>query len=343
MHPLAPARRPTITIPAAAIVLSCATFGAQASTQPPARGSMAIASSSPLPPDLILHDAFGGDIVFADGSHAQMYDATWHGETVVVTRSDRHLDVTSVTVKGVEITGFTEGSDAVEHETLRVSDMPGTLTSTGSALSPASTRRKRSVENDLLPNRLTFHLMLHDDVGVSSQHIHAGYVAWWLADLQRNIVPGKKVDILYSKGIAGVTDIRYQYIGSLHDWSEAVGNYALEQHLPRTYKHKYLLIVGGLPEPGRYGRSWQKGTEGIASISGRYPELAHQFGHLLGAKHANAEVRFAHWWCESNMYAPSLTLRSNCYRYSNANMRLIDDYIRTGDGFVADKHWSEDR
>ncbi|PTR22448.1 hypothetical protein C8J98_11624 [Luteibacter sp. OK325] len=137
--------------------------------------------------------------------------------------------------------------------------------------------------------------------------------------------------------------MKYQFIGSLHDWSSVVGNYAREQHIPRTYKHKFVLIVNGLPEPARYGRSWQKGADGIASISGRYPELAHQLGHLLGATHRNAEVRFGGWWCETNMFAPSLLLRSNCYGYSTANMRSIDNYIRTGDGFAENSRWSEDR
>jgi hypothetical protein len=141
----------------------------------------------------------------------------------------------------------------------------------------------------------------------------------------------------------GVTDTRYQYLGSLHDWSDAVENFAEEQHIPRTYKHKFLLVVKGIPEPGRYGRSWQGGSEGIASISGRYPEVAHQLGHLLGARHADAEVRFNRWWCETSMYTPSLLLRSNCYTYSRANMRRIDDYVRTGQGFVERSRWSEDR
>jgi hypothetical protein len=185
--------------------------------------------------------------------------------------------------------------------------------------------------------------MLHDDVSDSSQHIHAGYIAWWLADLQRNIVHGKKVDVLYSKRIPGVTDTRYQLADSLHDWSDVIEAYATEQHIPRTYKHKFVLLVKGLTDPGRYGRSWQKGSDGIASISGRYPEVAHQLGHLLGANHSNAEVRFSGWWCETNMYAPSLLLRSNCYGYSSANKRLMNDYIKTGDGFVAGQRWSEDR
>lgn len=292
---------------------------------------------------LVVLEAFGGDIVFADGSHGQMYDATWHGSSVVVTRSGNHLDITSLSATGIGITGFTAGSDAVEYESL-----PAETTAEKGLPGPSSafavpSRTAAMTSEDLNPSRLTFHLMLHDDVGVNSQHIHAGYVAWWLADLQRNVLPGKKVDLLYSHRIPGVTDVKYKYIGSLHDWSDVVGHYALEQGIPRTYKHKFMLIVKGLPEPERHGRSWQKGGEGIASISGRYPEIAHQLGHLLGATHARAEVRYGGWWCETNMYTPSLIVRSNCYGYSAENAYQMREYITTADGHIENSRWSEDR
>ncbi|HVI55015.1 MAG TPA: hypothetical protein VM621_08185 [Luteibacter sp.] len=296
--------------------------------------------------DLVVSGELGGDIRFADGSHGRMYDATWHGVPVVATRSGNRLDITSQSTTGIDITGFTAGSIRVEHENLP----GGNVSNDASVPLGASTvaaprpRVRRSSKIELVPNRLTFHLMLHDDVGhLSSQHIHAGYVAWWLADLLRNVVRGERVDVLYSQGMRGVTDLPYQYIGSLYNWSDAVRNFAYENRIPRTYKHKYLLIVNGMPEPGLYGRSWQKGSEGIASIGGRYPEIAHQLGHLLGATHANAEVRYSGWWCETNMIAPSLALRSNCYGYSAANMRLINDYAKTGVGFVADRRLSDDR
>jgi hypothetical protein len=296
--------------------------------------------------DLVVSGELGGDITFADGSHGRMYDATWHGVPVVATRSGNHLDITSQSSAGIDITGFTAGSGHVEHENLPGGDVSSDASvppSTATVATPRP-RVRRSSNMELVPKRLTFHLMLHDDVShMSSQHIHAGYVAWWLADLQRNVVFGEKVDVLYSQGMRGVTDMPYQYIGSLYDWSDAVRNFAYENRIPRTYKHKFMLIVKGMPEPGLYGRSWQKGTDGIASIGGRYPEVAHQLGHLLGATHANAEVRFGGWWCETNMYAPSLALRSNCYGYSTANMRLINDYVRTGVGFVVDSRLSDDR
>lgn len=294
--------------------------------------------------DLLIRGAFGGDIVFADGSHGQMYDATWHGVPAVATRSGNHLDITSLSPTGLDVTGFTAGSNDIEHDSLPIGSVSAHTPATRDNAPEAAWRTRRSADDELKPNRLTFHLMLHDDTGgTSSQHIHAGYVAWWLADLQRNVVPGKQVDVFYSQRIPGVTDTRYDYLGSLHDWSDVVASYAQEQHIPQTYKHKFLLIVNGLPEPERYGRSWQKGSEGIASISGRYPEIAHQLGHLLGATHDKAEVRYGGWWCETNMYAPSLLLRSNCYRYSKANMRRMDDYIRTGGGFQLHSRWSEDR
>jgi len=293
--------------------------------------------------DLVVFGAFGGDIVFADGSHGQMYEATWHGSSVVVTRSGSHLDITSLSATGVDITGFNAGSPTIEHENLPAERTSGKESPDSNRVFAAPSRAAAVATEDLNPSRLTFHLMLHDDVDLTSQRIHAGYVAWWLADLQRNILPGKKVDLLYSRGISGVTDMKYEYVGSLHDWSDVVGHYALEQGIPRTYKHKFMLIVKGLPEPDRHGRSWQKGTEGIASISGRYPEIAHQLGHLLGALHGNAEVRYGGWWCETNMYTPSLIVRSNCYGYSAENMYQMSDYIRTADGLIENSRWSEDR
>ncbi len=292
--------------------------------------------------DLHIEGRLEGDVVFADGTHGVTYDGMWRGTRAVVTRSRGHLDITSVTRSGIDITGYTEGSDEVEHEAL-AGDPRDRSARTAVKASPPAPPATPDAAEELKPNRLTFHLMLHDDTrGTYSHHIHAGYVAWWLADFQRRIAPGRVVDVLYSRDIAGVTDVRYGYLGTLHDWSDAMERYASERDIPRTYRHKFLLVTKGMVEPDRHGRSWQKGFDGMASLDGRYSEVAHQLGHLLGAKHERAEVRYQGWWCETNMYAPSLVLRSNCYVYSRANMSLIDDYVRTGEGFIGHSRWSED-
>src|SRR6187402_2935601 len=183
--------------------------------------------------DLLVSGELGGDIVFADGSHGRMYDATWHGTPAVVTRSEGHLDVTSRSATGITVTGFTAGSDKIEHATPAASGPPMAMPTLPLSTMPA-VRARRSTKAELVPNRLTFHMMLHDDVAdLSSQRIHASYIAWWLADLQRNILHGKKVDVLYSTAIPGVTDMPYQHVGSLHNWSNTIDAYAQEQHIPR--------------------------------------------------------------------------------------------------------------
>lgn len=178
-------------------------------------------------------------------------------------------------------------------------------------------------------HHLDINLFVHDDVRhyMSREQIHAGYVAWWLADMSK-IVPFARIEVRYLPPIHGVTDIPYMHDAALRDWIHTVLAWADREDVAPSHTRKFLLITPQVPQPGASGIAWQGGSTAMASISGRYSVIAHELGHLFGADHEHAAVNYTGgWWCESNMYPTPLDLRSNCYTYTPENQRRMRKYI----------------
>jgi len=180
-----------------------------------------------------------------------------------------------------------------------------------------------------IPPRLDIHLFVHDDVRhyMSHERIHAGYVAWWLADMSK-VVPFARIQVRYLPPVNGVTDIPYMHDAALGDWTHTVMAWADREGMTPTHTRKFLLITPQVPQPGASGIAWQGGSTAMASINGRYRVVAHELGHLFGADHEHGAVNYTGgWWRESNMYASSLSLRGNCYTYTPENQRRMRKYI----------------
>jgi hypothetical protein len=176
---------------------------------------------------------------------------------------------------------------------------------------------------------LDINLFVHDDVQhyMSHERIHAGYVAWWLADMSK-IVPFARIEVRYLPPINGVTDIPYMHDAALGDWTHTVMAWADREGMTPSHRRKFLLITPQVPQPGASGIAWQGGSTAMASINGRYRVIAHELGHLFGADHEHGAVNYTGgWWCESNMYATPFDLRGNCYTYTPESQRRMRRYI----------------
>ncbi|HVI56852.1 MAG TPA: hypothetical protein VM621_17565 [Luteibacter sp.] len=287
-----------------------------------------LAIESVLDVDLRFPDHLPGD------APESMYLATWQGAAAVVTRSGTHLDISVPRNDGMEVIGFSRDTDESHHvETGAAREgrqgprpqasqpamgMPWDVTR-----SAAAPRQRRDTT---LP-ALIFWLFLHDDtLGMTRQHVHAGYVAWWLADMKK-ILPTRRLWVIYSQQVEGLTDMPYGHEASLRDWTRVVENYARREKLTRIrdkFEYKFMLVTNDEVAPGVSGLSWYGGDEAMASLQGRYTIVAHEFGHTLKASHDDAEVRWSSWWpCETNMKSVTSALRANCYRYSAANERRM--------------------
>lgn len=289
-------------------------------------GQLAIESA--LDVDLRFPDNVPGD---APGA---MYLATWQGARAVVTRSGTHLDISVPRNDSMEVIGFSRDTDESHHVdagTARereqrvpsqaspyVVEMPRNATR-----SVTATRSRRAAT---LPT-LVFWMFLHDDtLGMTRQHVHAGYVAWWIADMKK-ILPTRHLWAIYSQQVDGLTDMPYGHESSLKDWTTAVEDYARREKLPRIrgeLDYKFMLLTSDEVAPGMSGLAWLGGDEAMASLKGRYTIVAHEYGHTLTARHEDAEVRWSSGWpCETNLKSAASILRANCYRYSAANERRM--------------------
>ena len=75
---------------------------------------------------------------------------------------------------------------------------------------------------------------------------------------------------------------------------------------------------------------FHSGTVAISSLS-TYVNVGHEIGHLLGAKHEDAETQYNGWWCDTYMRPQGDVFKSNCYTYSPANRQNIKNYLANYD------------
>jgi hypothetical protein len=253
-------------------------------------------------------------------------------ENVVLTRIGPYLDITRARTEGVDVVGYTLGSRQMLRDAVAA---PGGLSPGPVGRPPAGSpagRTRRAIED---PHAFspTFHVFIHDDVQATPRRIHAIFVAWWLADVARKVLPTESLRVVYRAAVPGVTDMPYGYPEALENWQNTASAYAALHGLPhgRSYKHKFLLLTRERPMKGANGVAYEGGAEAMASIRGRVNIVAHEFGHTLAAMHADAERRgplIAR--CITSMWPGAISGDADCYRYSDDNGRNIRHYLRHG-------------
>ncbi|SEM47280.1 Metallo-peptidase family M12B Reprolysin-like [Luteibacter sp. UNCMF331Sha3.1] len=305
---------------------------------------------------LTIAAALDVDVRFTDGVPARLYTGTWRGEPAVMTRSDHHMDITVTGRDGVTITGFTDDSSGSHQVAPPANPGPAQAPRASDAASrrhagarpamlAARSARASGTTNDLsylapavVPPTVTFWIFLHDDTkGTSRQHINAGYVAWWIADMKR-ILPSYRLRVFYIDNRPGMTDLSYgNKETDMWRWTLAADAYAAQAKLvyqPGKSEYKFMLITKDLVAPSTVGLAWLGGDQAMVSLKGSYNTVAHEFGHTFGGVHEDSAVWWSYVWpCETNLYPTDYALLSNCYRYTAANEARIRTYLtRGGDG-----------
>lgn len=306
---------------------------------------------------LVVGEKIDATVTFSHSGPVAMYRATLDGNAVLITRSGDRIDITRHAHADVAVTSFTAGDSGIQHVLIpgsETGDNAADLFNDASAIEESgrlgrtmetdtdqhtirSSRDKRDViaNNDPSDRRFEIHLFAHDDTAsyLSREQIYAGYFAWWLADMKKSVAPFAEFEVTFHAPIHGVTDLPYRHANALMDWTNVVHRWADDEGIPfaGTHRNKFLLLTLVEPQPGATGVAWQEGNAGLASIGGRYRVVAHELGHMFGAKHDGAEVRWQRgWWCETNMYPGASDWRSNCYGYTRANERRIRAHVVEG-------------
>lgn len=285
---------------------------------------------------LTLISRLRGSVTFPDEPPATLYRATLNGDAAVVTRSIGGLDISVARDDGMHVISLSADSPVVGRTRVTATTPMGVQ------------RRRRSItygfegdvehlDEPMAPMPLAdplapveIRIFLHDELRSSRvRDIHAGYVAWWLRDMESAIVPaGVSMNVIYLQPIPGISDQPYGMPLSTAMWQKSVERYVASRGIRRSWKNKYLLVTPRPPAQGKLGQSVPEYGIATATLSGPYSVIAHELGHLFGADHAQAEWRGWGWWpCRTNMYPDNMPLLANCYAYSAANMAIIRRYI----------------
>ncbi|MBB3227502.1 hypothetical protein FHW69_002125 [Luteibacter sp. Sphag1AF] len=273
-----------------------------------------------------------------DGRQAHMYEGELHGAPVSITRSPERLDITEVTADGVSVISFASGQPSGDS-----SRWPDVRTTTRRQEASGHPDNQENEEDDVLDDDtvppptaeadisepIEFMLVMHDEIRASrTPFIHARYVAWWLSDLKKNVLPYDPVVLSYVS-TPSLSDVPYGHPQMLSDWGARVGQYRAERGLRHTWKRFYILLTDGDPVKGRLGVAMPSAGVAAASLQARYRTLAHEAGHLLGATHRDGLTQWGSWlWpCQTNMRSPDAPLLHNCYVYSPANMARIARHV----------------
>ncbi len=182
----------------------------------------------------------------------------------------------------------------------------------------------------LAARSLVVTVYLHDELAdVDEATVHAQYFQHWLDEMRRFTT--HPIELVFRRNVPAVTDIDYVGLASadiLRRFTQEIGY--LPQALPFSFMRKHLLLTRGVYDRSglnyNAGLAAYKGTTAIASLNA-YSAPAHEIGHLLSATHEDAELRFNGWVCETYTH-PRVPLRSNCYRYSEANRAKIAEYLQ---------------
>lgn len=177
---------------------------------------------------------------------------------------------------------------------------------------------------------LVINVYLHDDLsGMSNQQLHDDFFQHWLDEMRT--FSKTPIEIVLRRNVRGITDTVYENTSSsqlLEQFTEAV--HQQDPQPPFSFLNKHLLMTRNSYDHSglnyNAGLAYFKQNTAIASIAA-YSAPAHEIGHMLGATHEDAALKFNGWICETYTH-PRVPARSNCYRYSDKNRTSILEYIK---------------
>lgn len=176
-------------------------------------------------------------------------------------------------------------------------------------------------------------VFLHDTAGeVDHFRFFDRYAGWWMEDMRTRVTPGTPLRVHVYSQVPGLTDMDY-HTGSHAERMEAIrlrgGRYAESLGASVDPLTRFVLFVGPPAanwEPGWRGVASEFHRAAIASNQGPLHVLAHEIGHLFGARHEYA-VRQP---CVTNMGTNADA--APCWRYSDANAERIRAYVQAVTG-----------
>lgn len=198
----------------------------------------------------------------------------------------------------------------------------------GGAITTSTLAAGNDATEAKLPIVLT--LFLHDELNDQDiRNLEEKYLGWFTEDL--GAITERNVQIIPILRKPGYTDFDYR-LGdadkSLYEWDQRVIDYVIGEQKPRDKRHKYLLITRndltfftqGIAAPGK--------RSAIASMTS-YRTIAHEVGHLLGAKHSDGRLIGTAFplACDTNMAVKILHITRDCYKYSDRAGQVIRHYL----------------
>ena len=183
---------------------------------------------------------------------------------------------------------------------------------------------------------LTLNVYVHADIqDRDPARLYKDYLAPWKQEMEE--FSGRSVEVRFITDAPAVEDIAYKGSGEqahlnrlIDTFRSRVDEYQRHRNItPKNFKtEKHLLLVQSRLAATILGVAHQGSSLGIASLE-TYSAAGHELGHMLNGTHENAETLLNPWFCETYLVATRQALRSNCYRYSDANREAIKQYLRT--------------
>lgn len=177
---------------------------------------------------------------------------------------------------------------------------------------------------------LTVNVYIHDDLAdMQDAQLHNDYFKHWLKEMRS--FTDHPIEVIFQRNVPLITDIAYAGMPSsqiLEVFTDGV--YEKTRHGSFSFVDKHLLLTRDSYDRSglnyNAGLAYMKQNTAISSIAA-YSAPAHEIGHMLGATHEDAELKFNGWVCETYTH-PRVPARSNCYRYSDKNRATIADYLK---------------